>query len=161
MENWSEGVHAEKVCGFLPSLSRHRNELPSTRCAASGLFGGWVHLIGSYINYTAQKTRSLNRKKYLYCECTLGPTPPSDRTGGCHDCSRAPQGLHTRAYPPRPCPRLGSMHVLAPRTRLRVRASLRRVFTTATATSTPLRAPDIGVRGRVCGAKPQQRGMGQ
>ena len=29
------------------------------------------------------------------------------------------------------------------------------------ATSTPLRAPDMGVRGRVCGAKSQQRGKAQ
>eukprot|EP00964_Phaeocystis_antarctica_P033782 scaffold19163_cov22-Phaeocystis_antarctica.AAC.1 len=38
----------------------------------------------------------------------------------------------------RPCPRLGSKPVPAPRTRSEVRASLRRVFTAATATtSTP------------------------
>jgi hypothetical protein len=48
----------------------------------------------------------------------------------------------------RPYPRLGSKPVPAPRTRYEVRASLRRVFTAATATSTPFRAPE-----NVCGAR--------
>ena len=45
-------------------------------------------------------------------------------------------GSHCRD-PRRPYPRLGSKPVPAPRTRYEVRASLRRVFTAATATSTP------------------------
>jgi hypothetical protein len=48
----------------------------------------------------------------------------------------------------RPYPRLGSKPVPAPRTRSEVRASLRRVLTAATATSTPSRAPE-----KVCGAR--------
>jgi len=51
--------------------------------------------------------------------------------------------------PQRPCPRLGSKPVPAPRTRYEVRASLRRVLTAATATSTPFRAP-VSVCGAGC-----------
>jgi hypothetical protein len=49
-------------------------------------------------------------------------------------------GSHCRD-PRRPYPRLGSKPVPAPRTPYEVHASLRRVFTAATATSTPFRAP--------------------
>jgi hypothetical protein len=49
----------------------------------------------------------------------------------------------------RSCPRLGSKPVPAPRTRYEVRASLRRVLTAATATSTPFRAP-VSVCGAGC-----------
>jgi len=45
-------------------------------CAASGLFGGWVHLIGSHSNYTAQKNRSLKHKKVIILRMCPWARPP-------------------------------------------------------------------------------------
>ena len=68
-------------------------------CAASGLFGGWVHLIGSQSNYTAQKNRSSKFKKVLILQMCSWARPRPNRANGLSrlqwGSTRSPRGCLT------------------------------------------------------------------